>query len=453
MAATLQTNGLFYHCLCVIDVMGSGSLSHSMSMPSSAPMLSPDGYSLLIETWWGLTVRDLPSLHCKFELARPLLSSSNTVSKLAEHLQWWTGGTSGTASILCIWGSQETPAAHLVAIFDAHCGAELHTHLIDFREITGDTYQVTDFLSSFSAKAAPDQPYVAISIGVRAVSSQQIQTFMGDLLAVLDVTTGELVPVGTGLFRDNLVTVYAWSPTGTHLAITEIWYGDARAFHIWDASLRALIHTVDTNEGYRQHACWSPRGGFCVDPTSLELLQVEELRSEFLNGRKSSAARPRLAPCMRDHAKKEPLRLQTQGCELVMSISGGLLVELRQTDDWQAYLQQFRLGVQGGHGWIWPDRVPEMQLKARCCVPLVAWCPCPAALHIYAVADDACEMHLLNGRSAELLGTWALEPSAMGDQPAHGRDPQELQKLQWSPDGMKLAFCGHDAVCLVRFDR
>ncbi|KAK9865544.1 hypothetical protein WJX84_010865 [Apatococcus fuscideae] len=270
-----QTNGLFdiNHCLCVIDVMGSGSLSHSMSMPSSAPMLSPDGYSLLIETWWGLTVRDLPSLHCKFELARPLLSSSNTVSKLAEHLQWWTGGTSGTASILCIWGSQETPAAHLVAIFDAHCGAELHTHLIDFREITGDTYQVTDFLSSFSAKAAPDQPYVAISIGVRAVSSQQIQTFMGDLLAVLDVTTGELVPVGTGLFRDNLVTVYAWSPTGTHLAITEIWYGDARAFHIWDASLRALIHTVDTNEGYRQHACWSPRGGFCVDPTSLELLQ------------------------------------------------------------------------------------------------------------------------------------------------------------------------------------
>ena len=64
-----------------------------------------------------------------------------------------------------------------------------------------------------------------------------------------------------------------------------------------------------------------------------------------------------------------------------------------------------------------------MQLKARCCVPLVAWCPCPAALLIYAVADDACEMHLLNGRSAELLGTWALEPSAMGDQPAHGRDP------------------------------
>ncbi len=368
------------------------------------------------------------------------------------HLQWLTCSSTGADMILCIEKHDPmTQPYYCVDLFDENLNGCCVSSIISTERIVElqTQYQVTQHMGELSAKAAHGTHQLAFNLGVKAKCKGQDQPFFADLLAVLDLSCNELSPVGTGLFRDNLETVYEWSPSGQHLAVTEIWYGDARAFHIWDASLKAITYSVDTNEGYRQHACWTPCSRFCIDPLSMQLLSMKDLHRQYMQSNAPQTSPPQqMVTSMDDHARTDPLRMQSRGCDPSMSPGGGVLLELRQNEAWEAYVQQFKLAVRGQQGWVLPDKVPKVALKASSCVPLIAWCPCPVALYIYAVADDACKVHLLDGRSATVLGTWVWDDCSMTDKP----DGTDTQSLLWSPDGLKLAFSGVHGTHVIAFD-
>ena len=414
------------------------------------PSLKVSSDAVMFQVDDGLTVLQMPHLQCRFKCK---IDEFSPQQQRLLHFQWWDCPTAGQGGILCIW-KDDSELSYSVDLYDQHTGSLHSSWYIHTQSIMSSQarYQVTSATGSFFAEAAKAQRYLAMSSGVKARCDGQDKSFYADLLTVLDVSCGEVFLVGTGLFRDNLETLIEWSPSGQHLAISEIWYGDARAFHIWDASLRAMTYSVDTNDGYRQYACWTPCSSFCVDPLNMQLLSMKDLQRQRLKSGSPQTVPPRqMVTGMDDHARTDPLRIQPQGCEPSMSPAGGLLLELRQNDAWQAYVQQFRVVVRGDQGWILPDKVPELQLQASRCVPIIAWCPCPAALYVYAVADDACRVHLVDGRSSKVIRTWEWEaPASLGLESASLAT--DMQMLQWSPDGLKLAFWGASGSSVIAFD-